>query len=168
MVSSRYAKIFLLDSFYMVINLDLFDDEDQINLQYQEALSSRVSKQMTSVLNLLTRSLNIHLNVEQQFTLNTSNVFMSLETLKGESLRGKEIQSVGNARLRLPSSGNLSLDDEHQSGSLRVRSSSSFYLSTSLSLSSSVYIGTLAFVWLFVEHESVSIDFVDLDGSRRK
>ena len=94
----------------LMIDVDLFGDADR-NLQYQQQLSSRVSKQMNDVLHLLTRALNIHLNIEQQFTLNTSNVFMTLEALKDESLLGKEIQSVGNARLRLPSSGNLSLNE---------------------------------------------------------
>ena len=109
----------------LIIALDPLGDGEDLdrtrNLFYQSQVSSRLSKQMNDVVNLLTRALNIHLNVEQEFTLNTSNVVMSLATLKGESLRGKEIQSVGNARLRLPSQGNLSLD-EHQSGSLRVRS----------------------------------------------
>ena len=75
---------------------------------------------MTEVTDLLTRALNIHLNVEQQFTMNTPSIFMSMETVKVGSLLGKEIPSVGNARLRLPSIWNLSLDP-HQTGSLRVR-----------------------------------------------
>ena len=88
----------------------------------QEELSSRVLKQMNEVSSLLSKALNIHLNVEQQFTLNTSDVFMSIGTLKIESLLGKEIPSVSEARFRLPSTWNLSLL-EHQRGSLKVRSS---------------------------------------------
>ena len=71
----------------------------------QKDLSSQVSKQTKEVSSLLPRSLNIQLNLDQQFTLNTSSVLMSLETLKIDSLLGKEIPSVGNARLRLPRFG---------------------------------------------------------------
>ena len=70
---------------------------------------------------------------------------------------------VGNATLRLPSQGNLSLDP-NQSGSLRVRS---FFVSLHhVSLfRSSVDLGTIAFVRFFsVEHEFVSIDFFHLAG----
>ena len=147
----------------LIVDLDLMDDQSR-NLFYQEQVSSRVSKQMNDVVSLLTRALNIHLNVEQEFTLSSPNVFMSLETLTVKSLLGKEIQSVGNARLRLPSRGNLSLGD-HQSGSLRVRSTSSSLI---ICLSFLVHIGTITIVWFFVvEHESVSIDFFDLAGSTR-
>ena len=96
-------------------------ERDDQNLFDQEELSSRVLKRMNEVSSLLSKSLKIHLNLEQQFTLNTSNVFMSIETLKIESILGKEIPSVGEARLRLPSIWNLSLV-EHQRGSLKVRS----------------------------------------------
>ena len=65
-------------------------------------MANRVLKQMQEVSSLLTSALNIHLNVEQQVTMNTSNVFMSLQTLKIESFLEKQIRSVGNARLRLP------------------------------------------------------------------
>ena len=99
--------------------------EEDLNVFDQEDLSSRVSKQMSDVSSLLNSALKIHLNVQQQFTINTFNLFMSFQSLNIESLRGKEIPSVGEARLRLPSSRNLSLDDEHQTGSLKVRSSPS-------------------------------------------
>jgi hypothetical protein len=62
---------------------------------------------------------------------------MSLEKFKGESRRGKEIPSVGNSRLRLPSRANLSLD-EHQSGSFLVRCFSSFDLQSTLELLASL------------------------------
>lgn len=106
--------------------LDLLSDgvdaTRTLNLFDQTQTANRVLKQMQQVSSLLTSALNIHLNVEQQFTMNTSNVFMSLQTLKVSSLLGREIQSVGNARLRLPLTWNLSLD-EQQTGSLRVRPS---------------------------------------------
>ena len=155
----------------LVVAVDLLADGDDVeraeNLFYQEQVSSRVSKQMSDVVNLLTRALNIHLNLEQQFMLNTSHVFVSLETLKGESLLGKEIQSAGNARLRLPSSGNLSFD-EHQLGSLQVRSSSYYLSSSFLCFSSSVNVRTPGFFCVFVEYEFFSSDLLGLDGCTRK
>ena len=149
--------------------LDLLSDGDDAirtrKLFDQSQVANRVLKQMNEVSSLLTSALNIHLNVEQQFTMNTSNVFMSLQTLQIASLFGKEMPSVGKARLRLPSIWNLSLD-EPQTGSLRVRSS--FYLRIAVDFSfflALVDFGTLAFVWIFTEYESISIDLVDLDGS---
>ena len=146
-------------------------DEKDRNLQYQKELSQRLLRQMDAVFTLLTKAMNIHLNVEQQFTIDTPNLFMSLETLKGESLMGKEIQLVGKARLRLPSTGNLSLNQQ-QPGSLRVRSSFNrlfHIICRSLSLSlSAVNSGTFAFVWFCIEYRSFSVDFLDLDESTRK
>lgn len=155
-----------------LIELDLLaDGEDSVRTRNgfdQKALANRVLKQMTEVSSHLTRALNIHLNVEQDFTMNTSNLFMTLETLKTSSLLGKEIPSVGNARLHLPSTWNLSFD-ERQTGSLRVCfhlfQSSDGISVFSLSL---VDIGTFSFVCFFVEYEPFSIDFLDLDGSTRK
>ena len=120
----KVRRSFLL-ALLMSVELDVLangEDSDRTqNLFDQKELSSRLLKQMKEVSSLLTRSLNIHLNVEQQFTVNTSSVFMSLETLKIQSLLRKEIPSVGNAWLRLPSTWNLSLQ-EYPTGSLRVRS----------------------------------------------
>ena len=108
------------------------EDSDRIlNLFDQRQLASRVLKEMKEVSSLLTRAMNIHLNVEQQFILNTSNVFVSFQTLNAESLLGKEIPLLDNARLRLPSTWNVSLQ-KYSTGSLRVRSSVSFDLLSSV------------------------------------
>jgi hypothetical protein len=50
----------------------------------------------------LTSALNIHLNIGQKSTLNTSAAFMSLETLSIQLLSNKQIQQVGNAQIHLP------------------------------------------------------------------
>jgi hypothetical protein len=50
----------------------------------------------------LTSALNIHLNIGQNSTLNTSAAFMSLETLSIQLLSNKQIQQVGNAQIHLP------------------------------------------------------------------
>jgi hypothetical protein len=116
-------------------SLDLLEMDRLRNVQSQKSVANQVFEQMNELISLLTRGLNVHLNVGQNFTLNSSSVFMSMETLATESLFNKEIQSVGNARLRLPSQLNLSLDP-HLRHSLRVRSSSFFLSLVSFSSSS--------------------------------
>ena len=91
------------------------------DLYFQETLASRVSKETTEVFDLLTRALRIHLNVNQSFQLNSSAVFVIVETVKIDSLMDKEIRSVAEARVRFP---HHSLDGANlnQYYSLRVRS----------------------------------------------
>jgi hypothetical protein len=90
------------------------------NLFEQKQLAARVNKEMNELMSLLTRSLNIHLNVGQHFQVNTPNVFMSLESLTSESLSKKVIPTVGNAFLRLPPTLNISFNGT-STMSLRVR-----------------------------------------------
>jgi hypothetical protein len=67
------------------------------------------------MISVLTSALNIHLNIGQNSTMNTSAAFMSLETLSSiQSLSNKQIQQVGNAQIHLPilninNSGTISL-----------------------------------------------------------
>jgi hypothetical protein len=67
------------------------------------------------MISALTSALNIHLNIGQNSTMNTSAAFMSLETLSSiQSLSNKKIQQVGNAQIHLPTlnmnhSGTISL-----------------------------------------------------------
>jgi hypothetical protein len=90
------------------------------NLFEQKQLATKVNKEMNELMSLLTRSLNIHLNVGQHFQVNASSVFMSLEGLTSESLSKKEIPTVGNALLRLPPTLNISFNGT-STMSLRVR-----------------------------------------------
>jgi hypothetical protein len=76
-------------------------------------------------MSLLTSALNINLNIGQNLTLNTSSVFMSLETISIKSLPNKLIQPVGNAQIQLPSNLNSNFDND-QTISLRVCSISNF------------------------------------------
>ena len=78
-------------------------------------MANQISFQTTETLSLLTSALNIHLNIGQNLTMNTSSVFMSLETISIESLSNKIIQQVGNAQISLPSNMN-----NDQTISLRV------------------------------------------------
>ena len=71
----------------------------------------------------------MHWNLGREYMLNASTVLASLEKLKRESLRGKEVLSKGSARVHLPSQGNLCLNEqEQQSGLFRVHSFSSFLI----------------------------------------
>ena len=91
------------------------------DLRLQEALASRVLKETTEVFDLLTRALRIHLNLNQSFQLNSSAVFITVETLKIDSLLNKEIRSIGDARLRFPKH-TLLTGNAAEYYSLRVRS----------------------------------------------
>ncbi len=57
---------------------------------------------MNEVISLLSSSLNIHLNIGQNLIINTSQVFMSLETTSIESLSNKLLKQVGNGQIQLP------------------------------------------------------------------
>ena len=86
------------------------------NLFYQQRLSLEVTQQMNDLISLLGKGLNLHLNLGQQFNMNTPGVMMSFETLSVRSLAEKEIQLVSNARIRLPAMFNGT-----ERNSLRVR-----------------------------------------------
>jgi hypothetical protein len=86
------------------------------NLYYQKQTANQINQQTNETISLLTSALNIHLNIGQNLTMNTSSVFMSLGTISINSLSNKVIQQVGNAQIYLPS--NIANDD--QTVSLRV------------------------------------------------
>ena len=73
------------------------------NSYYQKQLANQIQNQMNELISKLTSTLNIHLNVGQQSIMNTSEVFMSLETQSIQSLSNKQIKQVGSASIRLPS-----------------------------------------------------------------
>ncbi len=89
-------------------------------------MANKISLQTTQTLSLLTAALNIHLNIGQNLLMNTSSVFMSLETISLESLSNKLIRPVGNAQIQLPSNLNSNINDNDQTISLRVCSISNF------------------------------------------
>ena len=100
--------------------LDLFADGDDFsgatidrnrNLFYQRRLANEVMTQMDDTISLLTSGLNRHLNLGQHFLVNTPSVFMSFERLSSESLLNKkQIRSLHDVRLLLPSTFNVSFD----------------------------------------------------------
>jgi hypothetical protein len=78
-----------------------------------------IAAQVAETLSSITAALNIHLNIGQNTIMNTSAVFVSLETASISSLPSKLIQQVGNAEIRLPSIFNSILNSKG-SVSLRV------------------------------------------------
>jgi hypothetical protein len=93
--------------------------EKNRNIYYQKQTADKIISQTTETISLLTSALNIDLNIGQNLTMNTSSVFMSLETISVGSLSKKFIQQVGNAEICLPSNIN-SNRNENEIISLRV------------------------------------------------
>jgi hypothetical protein len=77
--------------------------EKNRNIYYQKQAANQISTQTTDTMSLLTSALNIHLNIGQNLVMNTSSVFMSLETITIKSLSNKLVQQTGNAQIQIPS-----------------------------------------------------------------
>jgi hypothetical protein len=99
-----------------ILRADQSIDEEQ-----RQAAASRVSRETTKVFDLLTHAMKIHLNLGQNVQLNSSGVFVRLETVTIDSMKGIEIRTVGEARLRFPNQSLLGgNEDVNQYYSLRV------------------------------------------------
>ncbi|CAF1336506.1 unnamed protein product [Adineta steineri] len=81
------------------------------NNYYQKQTADTINSQMTEITSLITNTLNTHLNIGQNFTLNSSEVFLSMETILSSSLSNKVIQQSGNTQIRIPSAFNLTTND---------------------------------------------------------
>jgi hypothetical protein len=66
---------------------------------------------MNEVISLLSSSININLNIGQNSTMSTSQVFMSLATQSLESLSNKLVKQVGNGHIQLPENFNSNLSN---------------------------------------------------------
>lgn len=76
--------------------------EQNRNIYQQTKLSNEITTKVNQMISLLTSTLNLHINVGQNCQINTSEVFMSMETLSAKSLSNKSIEQVSNARIQLP------------------------------------------------------------------
>ena len=94
------------------VHEDLFADGDDFswatimkgrNAFYQKQTGDQVLKQADETLSLLTDALNIHLNIGQNFTVNTSSTFLVLGKASMGSLSNRMIPQVAGGRVRLPS-----------------------------------------------------------------
>jgi len=74
---------------------------------------------MNKTISLLTSLLNIHLNIGQNLSINTPQIFMSLETITVQALSNKTIEQIGNSQMFIPSNFYLNLN-KSQTISLRV------------------------------------------------
>ncbi|CAF0940715.1 unnamed protein product [Adineta steineri] len=90
-------------------NTNLFGGGDEAsieknrNIYYQTQLANQINSQVTEIISLLTSSLNIHLNIGQNYLINTSQTFMSLETISIQSLKDRLVKQVENAQFNIPS-----------------------------------------------------------------
>ncbi|UJR09075.1 hypothetical protein I4U23_013322 [Adineta vaga] len=114
-IESEWSSISSSDS------TDSSSIEQRRNLYYQKKLANEIQVQSTQIISFVTSSLNIHLNVGQNLLMNTSQTFMSLETISIESLSNKTIKQVGSASFYLPSQFTLNTTDHHSSFSLRSK-----------------------------------------------
>ncbi len=123
-----YFRYFFYFSLIFYLKIDLFASNNDFswetiqqgrNNYYQKQMAQQINNEITETISLITSSLNIHLNIGQNLIMNTSSVFMSLETTSISSLTNKLIQQVGNAQIRIPSNFNLITNDD-TSISLRV------------------------------------------------
>ena len=121
-----------------------FSDETidrNCNLYYQQQLATAVSQELDEATSLLTPMLNAHLNVGQNFTLNTPQVIMSLEPLSSQSLTSN--QSLSSNGITLPASAVTNATDQQSASTISLQ------VSLSLSRSPSVIIDSF-----FSSHKS--------------
>ena len=111
-----------------MLNTDIFADGNDFswetisegrNIYYQKQLTNEITNKVNKMISMLTSSLNIHLNIGQETIMNTSDVFMSLETRSIVSLSNKMITQGGNSKIQLPSILKTSLS-AYQTISIRV------------------------------------------------
>jgi hypothetical protein len=142
--------------------------EQRRNLAYQKKVSREVTEQMNALISFLSQGLNIHLNIGQEFNMKTPSVFMSTEILSADALMNKEIQFVSNARVRLPTMFNRSVNGSERT-SLRVRFFFFFLLLRlkAVMMSCLVHVRTFGF-FRSIEYESLHVDLVDSTRSRWK
>ncbi|CAF0948798.1 unnamed protein product [Adineta steineri] len=93
-------------------NLNLFSDgndfsietiEKNRNIYYQKQLANQINTRVTQMISLLTSSLNIHINIGQKYLMNTSQSFVSLETISIQSLKDRLVKQIENAQFNIPS-----------------------------------------------------------------
>ena len=111
------------------VRKDLFADGDDFswntiqrgrNRFYQRKVARRIGDQVTTIVALLTNALNVHLNLGQHVTINTSSIYFSLETLAFDALANKFLQPDDSVQIRLASSWSPNITNE-TIVSLRVR-----------------------------------------------
>ena len=109
---SRSATLIFPERLSLSCLLDLFADGNDFSWEtiahgrnrfYQKRLAKSIDQQTAKITSLLTQAMIIHLNRVQQWQLNTSSVFISIESLPVGSLSNKDIEPIRDVRMRLPS-----------------------------------------------------------------
>ncbi|UJR16672.1 hypothetical protein I4U23_003572 [Adineta vaga] len=131
-----------LESDWSRINVLTDGNKLDQNFYYQKQLADEILTKVNEIISLLTSSMNIYLNIEQNYTMNMLEVFMSLEKNTIKSLSNKQIKQVGNAQINSPSTIQTNLNI-NQTVSIRTimkplasygKSQSHTNLSTSISV----------------------------------
>lgn len=90
---------------------DLFADGDDFswetieknrNIYYQKQLANQILDQMNALISKITSAINIHLTLNQNFLVNTSEVFLLIEKRTFQSLSNLKLEQTDNARMELP------------------------------------------------------------------
>jgi hypothetical protein len=123
-----------------MVPLCLFGDRNDLsdetiakrrNNYFQKEMSKRINSLSEETMSWITRALNVHLNLGQSLIINTSEVFMSLETTSVESLSNKLVKQIENAQIRLPFNLTSNMNNE-TSISVRVSFCLDHFLSSNL------------------------------------
>ena len=75
---------------------------------------------MADTFAFVSAALNIHLNIGQNTTINTSSVFVTMETASPNALASRVLEPMAGAQIRLPSTLQVNTTDNASSVSLRV------------------------------------------------
>ena len=73
------------------------------NAFFQKQMADQVHRQVDETTSLLTDALSIHLNVGQNFTMNTASTFLALGKVSMESLSQRLHSQVAGGQVLLPS-----------------------------------------------------------------
>ena len=152
----------------MCVYEDLFADGNDFSWKtiqqgrtryYQKQSANEINKQMNEIIFLITSMLNIHLNIEQSLIINTSQVFMSLQTTAFQSLSNQ----ILNGQIKLPRNISSNINNQEKI-SVRV----SFLLSLRKIVIYILYLfivnhSTTCTLWKFqiiIEYKSVKIHLI--------
>jgi hypothetical protein len=69
---------------------------------YQKQISDKINNQGRETISFLTSALNVHLNIAQNMTINTSSVFMILKKTSLKSISNRSIEQIENSQIYIP------------------------------------------------------------------
>ena len=73
------------------------------NAYYQKQVADQVSEQASEIMSLLTDALGIHLNLGQNFTVDTASIFLVLGKATMGSLTDRVLSQAGGVQVHMPS-----------------------------------------------------------------